>query len=315
MAKVQILEVKSELGAGTRGSSLGVDAIQVASLDFNSKFFKQHPTTEIPNENKRLFDSTKHPFAKKIVGINIMYKRICETVKKTIENGFFPIILSGDHSNAGGTLAGLKSAYPNSRIGVVWIDAHADLHSPFTSPTGHVHGMPLACSLGEDNLKCQINPIDQETSDQWNLLKNVGGISPKILPEDIIMVGVRDVETQEQSLINEYKIKNFTVDEIRKIGIEKIVKDISIKLQNCDKIYVSFDVDSMDPSMSKGTGTPVVKGISDKEAGHLITGLMANQRICCFEMTEINPTLDSENAMAEIAFEILVKATNQIEQG
>jgi len=314
MRQIKLLEVNSELGAGTRGTSLGPAAIKIAALDFGSRFFKKYPTVEIPNENHLLLESSGSPFAKHISGVLTMYERICDEIQLTIENdNQFPVVLAGDHSTAGGTIAGLKKAHPKKRLGVIWIDAHSDIHSPYTSPTGNVHGMPIAASLSEDNIENKRNELDQETLNFWYQLKNVGGIAPKIKHEDIVYVGVRDFEEPEGDVIKRKKIKNISVSEFRKKGIEKTVVDVFKHLDQCDLIYVSFDVDSMDPKISQGTGTPVPGGFTDKEMGVFIARLVANQKICCFEMVEVNPTLDKENAMAEAAFEILVRAVNTIQ--
>lgn len=315
MRDVKIIEVKSELGAGTRGASLGIDAMQIASMDFSSMFFKNFTSIQVETENRLLLEKTIHPFAKKIEGIVTMYERISDSVSGVIADGSFPIVLSGDHSNAGGTLAGLKKAFPKSRIGAIWIDAHADLHSPYTTPTGHVHGMPLATALNEDNLSCKINNVSSDTKALWDELKSVGFKGPKVKHSDIVFVSVRDTEEPEDVLIKKHGIPNFTTEELRRIGVEKVAKLALKHLSNCDKIYVSFDVDCLDPSISKGTGTPVPDGITEKEAGSLVTRLLENEKVCCFEITEVNPTLDKENLMAENAFELLVKATNKIVQG
>jgi len=186
------------------------------------------------------------------------------------------------------------------------------LHSPYTTPSGNVHGMPVAICLGEDNLDKQINKLDKETNEYWEKLKNIGGISPKILPRDIVYVCLRDYEKQEEHIIKKNKIKVVPTAEVRRMGTERVGRDILIYLDHCDIIYITFDVDSMDSSISKGTGTPVPGGINEREAGDLIIRLLQSEKICCFEMTEVNPTLDKENLMAENAFEILQKATNEI---
>jgi arginase len=312
MRNLKIIEVKSELGAGTRGASLGVDAIKIAALDFGSRYFKQHTTVEIPNENHLLLESAGSSNAKRISGILTMYERVSEEVVKTLKNNEFPIILAGDHSTAGGTIAGIKMAYPKKKLGVIWIDAHADLHSPYTTPSGNMHGMPMAVSLGEDNIENKVNKPDQETINYWFQLKNIGGFSPKVTYNDIVYINVRDTEKQEDALIKKYSIKNFTTAEIRRKGVEKVAIEALALIDHCDIIYVSFDVDCMDASISKGTGTPVPNGITEKEAGNLVARLVESEKVCCFEMVEVNPTLDKENLMAENAFEILVRATNQL---
>jgi arginase len=176
-------------------------------------------------------------------------------------------------------------ANPKSKLGVIWIDAHADIHSPYTSPSGNMHGMPLAVSLNEDNMANKMNKPDKDTIDMWNKLKKVGGICPKITYNDLVYIGVRDVEPEETFLLKKHKIKTFTTAEVKRNGVEKIARDALAHLSSCNLIYVSFDVDSMDSSISKGTGTPVC---------------------------EVNPTLDKENLMAENTFEILQKVVSQL---
>lgn len=312
MRNLKIIEVKSELGAGTRGASLGIDAVKIAALDFGSRYFKQYKSVEVPNENHLLLESAGNAHAKRISGVLTMLERVGEEVSRTLKSEEFPIVLAGDHSTAAGTIAGIKMAHPKLRLGVIWIDAHADLHTPYTTPSGNVHGMPIAISLGEDNIESKVNKPDQETINYWYQLKNVGGISPKITSKDLVYINVRDTEKQEDYLIKKFGIKNFTTTEIRRKGVEKVAIESLSLLDHCDLIYVSFDVDCMDSSISKGTGTPVPNGITEKEAGNLVARLMQSEKVCCFEMVEINPTLDKENLMAENAFEILVRATNQL---
>ena len=312
MRNLKIIEVKSELGAGTRGASMGIDAIKIAALDFGSRYFKQYKSVEIPNENHLLLESAGNPHAKRISGVLTMLERVGEEVSRTLKNEEFPIVLAGDHSTAAGTIAGIKMAHPKLKLGVIWIDAHADIHTPYTTPSGNVHGMPIAISLGEDNIESKVNKPDQETINYWYQLKNVGGICPKFSPKDLVYINVRDTEKQEDYILKKFGIKNFTTAEIRRKGVEKVAIEALSLIDHCDIIYVSFDVDCMDASISKGTGTPVPNGITEKEAGNLVARLMQSNKVCCFEMVEVNPTLDKENLMAENAFEILVRATNQL---
>src|SRR5690606_16979681 len=151
MKEVKLIEVRSELGAGTRGASMGVDAIKIAALDFGSRYFKQYASVEVETENHLLFESSGSPYAKRISGVLTMCERVAEEVHKVIDAQQFPLVLAGDHSTAAGTIAGIRMAYPKKRLGVIWIDAHADVHSPYTSPSGNMHGMPVAISLDEDN--------------------------------------------------------------------------------------------------------------------------------------------------------------------
>lgn len=310
MKNIKIIEVPSEIGAGTRGASLGIDAIKIAALDFMSNFFVHFPSEKIPDENKLLFEPIDSPYARRIKGIVAMYEKLSQSVANTIKNNFFPVILSGDHSTAGGTIAGIKLAKPNSKLGVIWIDAHSDLHTPYTTPSGNVHGMPLAAVINEDNTECAVHEVEEATVNYWNRLKNMGNVTPMVLPEDIVFISLRDFEKEEKFLIDKYGMKIFTTSEVRRKGTENIVRSVTRYLSDCTDIYVSFDVDSLDSSISKGTGTPVSNGLREREAEDLVSKLMQHRKICCFEITEVNPTLDKENMMSEIAFNILQRSVN-----
>ncbi|MBX7109766.1 MAG: arginase [Chitinophagales bacterium] len=312
MKSIKIIAVKSEIGAGTRGASLGFDAIKIAALDFGSTFFKQFPELEIADENSMLLEPARSPHARRGKGVLAVCQRVSAAVEKTLKEDQFPIVIAGDHSSAAGTIAGVKAAYPDARIGVIWIDAHADLHSPYTTPSGNMHGMPLAMSLAEDNISQGSNTPDESTREFWEECKNMNGMAPKLRYENLVFVAVRDTEPQEDYLIRQNKVKMFSTDEINNLGIDKIAREILTAVEPCDYIYVSFDVDSMDPTISRGTGTPAPNGITEKQAASLLQRLMQSPKVCCFEITEINPTLDKENLMAENAFEILLKVTNQL---
>jgi arginase len=303
--EIKIIEVKSEIGAGTRGASLGVEAMKIASLDLKSGFFNQHDSVEVENVNELLFNGAAHAYAKFIDGVLIMEERVCLEVYETIFDDFFPLVMSGDHSTAYGTIAGIKKAWPKKRLGVIWIDAHADLHSPFTTPSGNMHGMALAMACGIDNLECKVNDPKGETLDYWEELKNVGGPGPKILPEDIVFIAVRDFEKAENYLINKNNINFIDVEEVKKSSPAVAARKALNMLDHCDLIYVSFDVDSMDSRISSGTGTPVPNGLAVDEARALNEELAKDLKVCAWEICEVNPTLDTENRMAESAFEIL----------
>lgn len=310
MKNIKLIEVPSEIGAGTRGASLGIEAIKIAALDFMSSFFIHFPSEKIPNENKLLYEPIESPYAKRIKGVLSMYQKVSKAVSDSIRQGFFPVVLSGDHSISGGTISGLKMARPESKLGVVWIDAHADLHTPYTTPSGNVHGMPLAAAINEDNLESAVHELDADTIECWNQLKNIGFAAPKVLPEDVVFVSLRDFEKEERNLIEKYGMKVITTKEVRNKGTESVVRSITRYLADCTDIYVSFDVDSLDASISKGTGTPVSNGLREREAEDLVSKLMQMRKVCCLEITEVNPTLDKENLMAEIAFNILQRSVN-----
>ena len=302
----------SELGAGTRGASLGLDAMRIASFKLNPKFFKKNKVEEVKHLNNMLFEEVTTPYAKRLDGIVTIYERISEKLEEVISANTFPIVISGDHSNAGGTIAGIKNVYSNKRLGVIWIDAHADLHSPYTSPSGNVHGMPLATALGEDNLDCTLKKVPETTQAQWEKLK---GKEPRVLASDLVFIAVRSTEMPEDYLILRNKIPNIKTDEVRDLGPLKTAEKALSLLKDCDIIYVSFDVDSLDPSISRGTGTPVPHGLHEEEATGIIIRLLEDPRVCCLEITEINPVLDDKgNAMGEAAFRILNTAVDHLKE-
>ncbi|OSZ79978.1 arginase [Chitinophagaceae bacterium IBVUCB2] len=310
MKNIKIIEVPSEIGAGTRGASLGIEAIKIAALDFMSNFFIHFPSEKIQVENKLLYEPIESPYAKRIKGIAAIYERLGKSVCDSMKNNFFPVVLSGDHSTSAATIAGIKMAKPKSKLGVIWIDAHADLHTPYTTPSGNIHGMPMAISINKNNEDCAVHDIDDETSKQWEYLKNIGKIAPKVLPEDVVFISLRDYEKEERYLIEKHDMKVITTKEVRSKGAENVVRAVLRYLSDCTDIYISFDVDSLDSSISKGTGTPVGNGLKEREAEDLISKFMQNRKVCCFEITEVNPTLDKENLMAEIAFNILQRSVN-----
>lgn len=305
MKEIKIIEVKSEIGAGTRGASLGVEAIKIASLDVNSDFFKQYESVEVENVNELLFDGAKHAYAKFIDGVMIMEERVCLEVYEAIWNDNFPVIIAGDHSTAYGAIAGVKKADPKARLGVIWIDAHADIHTPYTTPSGNMHGMMLAMACDIDNLECKVNDPRGETLEYWDQIKDVGIPGAKIYPEDIVYIAVRDLEKPENYLLNKYNINFIEVEEVKKSGAAAAAESALKMLDHCDLIYISFDIDSLDSRISSGTGTPVPNGLTVEEARILSSELARSPKICAWEIAEVNPTLDTENRTAESAFEIL----------
>lgn len=313
-ANITFLINKSEITAGTRGASLGPDAIITAAREKGSYVFSDNKIEEIRNWNELLNTPVKFPYAKRIVGLLNVYEELNSKISSLLKSKAFPLVLAADHGSAGGTISGIKSAFPDKRIGVVWIDAHADIHTPYTTPSGNLHGMPLASVLDIDNLECKINDIDAETEKYWNKLKNVGGVSKKINSEDLVYVGVRDTEAGEEAVMKSFGIKSIEVDEVREKGPSEIIKMITDQLKDCDLIYVSFDVDSMDPNLtSHGTGTPVPNGITPAEAKDLLVQLAENPKTVCIEVVEVNPCLDEKkNTMAEVTLELVEAVVDTI---
>ena len=311
---IVLLINRSEITAGTRGASLGPDAIITAARKNQKSFLVNQQIEEIKDVNYLLDQPTEHKYAKRIDGLLTIYNSLNEKVSTLLSNNKFPLLLAADHGSAGGTIAGIKSAFPNKRLGVVWIDAHADIHTPYTTPSGNMHGMPLATALNEDNLPSKINELSAETSKLWEEIKHVGGIAPKINAEDIVYIAVRDTEDQENDIMNRLQIRNYSVDELRSKGVPTVINEIETKLSNCDIIYVSFDVDSMDPDLtSHGTGTPVKNGITPEEANAVLNSFAKNPKTVCMELVEVNPCLDEKiNEMAEVSMNIIESVMNSL---
>tara|TARA_R110000868_G_scaffold292498_2_gene552975 strand:+ start:1688 stop:2650 length:963 start_codon:yes stop_codon:yes gene_type:complete len=312
---IKLIKNRSDIGAGTRGSDLGVDAIEIAAINKNSDYFNRFPFEDVKTHNESIYDKNKNDFAKRIEHVVEQCTRVSYAVKHNLEANYFPIVLSGDHSSALGTISGIKAVYPKKTVGVIWIDAHADLHSPNTSPSGNIHGMPLSAALSDDNLDCQINEISPETKKHWEDMKNIGCPGAKIDAGNLIYFGVRDTEDAENKQIEKLKIRNYMVAEVRYRGLQTCVKEALVKLDNCDMIYISFDVDSMDCDMiSYGTGTPVSKGFDQYEVIEIINQIIASKKVVCLEVVEVNPLLDTKgNKMAETAFEVLEQVTETID--
>ncbi len=301
---VQFWEVNSEIAAGTRGSSLGIDALKIVDYQQEKSILNQFTYSKINNYNTCLADAYQFKHAKRIETFNTHIEQMISQFKR-LSSQAFPLFLASDHGNAVGSITSLKLKYPKKRIGVVWIDAHADLHTPYTTPSGNIHGMPLAALAGLDNKGHQRNQVSDELLQNWETLKSCGGISPKILPSDIVFVAGRSYEKEEMAIIDQYQLRHITVEEYRSSGISIIQEAISTQLAACDLIFVSFDVDSMDPSVSVGTGTPVPNGLSLEEAISINKALAGHPKICAWEIVEINPLLDTKNAMAQAAYQVL----------
>lgn len=281
-----------------------------------SDFFGDKQITRIIDRNHLLDQPTTFPFSKRIDGIVDVATDIVEKVSKVIESKEFPLVLAADHSSAAFTIGGIKKAHPNKKLGVIWIDAHGDLHSPYTTPSGNIHGMPLAIALGLDNLEMKHNELDGETEAYWQKLKELAHASSMFQPENLVFIGVRDTEKEEEFLMDKHGIRNVKVEEVRQKGVDQIVLETAAYLSACDMIYVSFDVDSMDPDLtSYGTGTPVKNGLTIEEARSFLVQLTEDAKTVCLEVVEVNPCLDDKkNKMAEIAFDLIQSITQLIEK-
>jgi arginase len=314
MNRIKIIKNRSDIGAGTRGSDMGIDAIEIAAINANNDYFNRYDFVDVETENESIYNKVKNTYMKRIEHVSYQCERVCRAVNDSLKEQSFPLVISGDHSSALGTISGIKKAFPNKRLGVVWIDAHADMHSPYTSPSGNIHGMPLAAALGEDNLDNRINEVSESSIHYWDNMRNLGVKGPKLKPDDLVYFGVRDTEEPEEKQMETLQLRNYMVHEVRHRGLELCVDEALDKLKDCDMIYISFDVDSMDCDLiSYGTGTPVQKGFDNLEIVRMINHLTESGKVVCLEFVEVNPLLDHKgNKMGETAFEILDEVTKTL---
>jgi arginase len=302
---VRLILAKYDTGAGKKGAKMGPDALVKELEKLGVSFDDSHSVDGLFVEEDPSVQWCK--YIETVANNSVILNN---KVIDSIAEGKKTIIFSGDHSNAIGGLSGFVNANAEKRIGVIWIDAHADLHSPFTTPSGNMHGMPLAAMLGADNISQTKNTLNEKEIAAWENLKNIGECKqPKILPENIVFISLRDAEAEEWHLINEKNIKCFEPDYIKEHGIYNVINNCLKHLEKCDTLYVSFDVDSMDPSMANGTGTPVEDGLSKSEAEALLKTFIHHPKTGLLEITEINPGLDTlPLKMAELTAEILASA-------
>ncbi len=295
--------VKSELGAGTWGASLGVEALQLAARNRESDVLDRYPSYWVRHK----FTDREVPiWAKNIGSLVKFYTQIADTLQEVYKEGGFPVVITGDHANAGGNFAGIAQAYPGKRIGVVWIDAHGDIHTPWTSPSGNVHGMPVAMALNLRRDKRSVkNKVAPGTEKLWAEACELGGVAPKIRPEDLVFIGIRDLEDEEWRVIEERGIRYYTPNDLTDLGTHRVVDETLERLSDCDVLYVSFDVDSIESEIHLGTGTPVARGLSVEQVVSILKRLFREPRLVLFEVTEVNPLLDNRNKTAELVTEIL----------
>lgn len=306
---MDIIAVRSDIGAGFGGSAGGVTVL--LDLLAKSGITEQLVTKDCTVTLAEGFSSI---YAKNIEKVLHICEAVCIEVCASLRSGQFPLVISGDHSSAAGTIAGIKKAKPESRLGIIWLDAHADLHTPFTSYSGNLHGMTLAAALGLDNKACLLKYPDKMTLVFWQRFKRIGGLSEKIKPADIVYVTLRDLEVQESFLIKKHGIRNFTIEELRELKVKVLGALILEQLKGCTDIYLSFDTDSLDGAISKGTGLPVDDGIMPAEAEELIGILLEDPKVICFEITELNPGFDVNDATTHMVYRLLEKALGVVKE-
>ncbi|MGE4606732.1 MAG: arginase family protein, partial [Myxococcota bacterium] len=317
---ISLVEVDSDLGAGRRGAWEGIEFLKQAAMAKQAS--RQRSTNGIlnieqrgiENENDALEREQRFTHAKYIDAIYKVLHRSSDLVCDVLREDKFPVVLGGDHSTAAGTIAGIKKAFPNRRLGVIWIDAHADIHSPYTTPSGNMHGMPLAAATGHDNLDEAINQLDPQTRELWERCKALGVAGEANLRfDDLIYVAVRDTEAPEDATLARQGIPVVSTGSLRSSGPEAAAQQCLDYLSQVDLIYITFDVDSMDATICMGTGTPAPGGLWAGEAARLNAALVKDHRVCCWEICEINPLLDTLNSMAENSLHVFEAVLESIQ--
>ena len=288
-----------DLGSGRRGVDMGPSALRIAHLSekLEALGYKVLDQGDISIQiiEKQKVGNTKLKYLKEILKTNeVLAKR----VNKILDNNNFPLILGGDHSMAIGTIAGIANHCKknNKRLGVIWIDAHADMNTPETTPSGNIHGMPLAIALGLGDER----------------LTNLFSFSPKVDPKNVVIIGARSIDLFERNNIKDLNVQVYTMTDVDKIGIHRIISRVLKQFKSdVDHIHVSFDVDSVEPTVVPGVGTPVPGGLSYREAHLLMETIADCGCMSSLEITEVNPILDNKNSTAEFTVELVASSMGQ----
>jgi len=295
--RIKVIGVPLDLGASRRGVDMGPSAVRVAGLEARLEALG-HEVRDGGNISVAIAE-TKHlgePNARYLKEITETCTKVAEMVDKSLEEGMTPVVLGGDHSVAAGTVAGVASFYrkQHQRIGLIWIDAHADLNTPETSPSGNVHGMPLAALVG-------LGPAP---------LANILGFSPKVAPENTVIIGVRDIDVTEKENIRRAGISEvYTMRDIDERGMRTVMEEaLRAAGRGTAGYHISLDMDWIDPEDAPGVGTPVRGGATYREA-HLAMEIIADHgRMLSFEIVEVNPVIDEHNRTADLAVELISSA-------
>ena len=294
--KIRVIGVPLDLGQNRRGVDMGPSAVRVAGLEARLEAIG-HVVEDAGNVPVAIAEQKKEGAAnaKYLKEITQTCTKEAELVVKTLEAGKVPVVLGGDHSIAAGTVSGVSEFYrrQNQQIGLIWIDAHADINTPATSPSGNVHGMPLAAIM---NL--------------WpSELANIFGFAPKIQPEHCVLVGVRDIDDTEKENIRKAGIEVFTMRDIDERGMRVVIEEaLRMAGRGTAGYHISLDMDWIDPEDAPGVGTPVRGGATYREA-HLAMEIIADHgRMLSFEIVEVNPVIDEHNRTADLAVELTLSA-------
>lgn len=293
---ISVIGAPLDLGAGRRGVDMGPSAMRAAGLDarleslgyrvedLGNVAVEQQESLRVGSENARYLKP-----------IAATCRALAALVERAMRLGRFPLVLGGDHSVAVGAINGAAAHYRkrNHRVGVIWLDAHTDMNTPETSPSGNVHGMPLACLVGS-------GPRE---------LTHLNGVSPVLDPRNAVLVGVRDVDLVERPVVRQSGVTVFTMRDIDERGMRAVMTDaIGIASRGAVGIHLSLDMDGIDPDEAPGVGTPVRGGISYREA-HLAMEMLCDSRLLrSMEVVEVNPILDVANRTAQLAVELTLSA-------
>jgi len=294
--KIRVIGVPLDLGQSRRGVDMGPSAVRVAGLEARLEALGHivedggNVAVAIPEQK-----TEGQPNAKYLKEITVTCTKHAELVLKTMESGLVPLALGGDHSMAAGTVSGVAEYYrrQNQKIGLLWIDAHADINTPQSSPSGNVHGMPLAAILG-------LGPPE---------LANIFNFSPKVEAQNSVVVGVRDIDATEKQNVRRAGIEVFTMRDIDERGMRTVMEEaLRMAGQGTAGYHVSVDMDWVDPEDAPGVGTPVRGGATYREA-HLAMEIIADHgRMLSLEIVEVNPVIDEHNRTADLAVELALSA-------
>ncbi|MEK5170685.1 MULTISPECIES: arginase [Staphylococcus] len=290
--RIEIIGAPSTFGQKKLGVNLGPDAIRYAGLlsrlkkmglDVIDKGNIEVPTLDVEKLNS---DQEGLRNYDEIVTVS---ENLSKATSEIVEKGNFPLTLGGDHSIAVGSISGISQHYEN--LGVIWYDAHGDLNVPEESPSGNIHGMPLRILAGD-------GPDE---------LVNINDFTPKVKPENIVLIGMRDLDEGERKYIKDKNIKTFTMADIDRFGIQEVIERSLeyLKSRNIDGLHFSLDVDALDPAETPGTGTRVMGGLSYRESHFALELLNESKLVTSMDLVEVNPLIDNSNHTAEQAVALL----------
>jgi arginase len=288
---VAVIGAALDLGAGRRGVDMGPSAIRYAGLDARIAELGLD-YIDLGNVETAVAEATAtgDEHARFLPQIKDTSERIARLVAGTARDGFYPVVLGGDHTVALGSLAGLREVHGPG--GAIWIDAHGDLNSPETSPTGNVHGMVLAAALGLAG--------ERFKEEGWGL--------PALEPGRVALIGIRALDEGERALLGRLDAKVFTMSDVDRLGVEPVLRDALAHVAGPGFVHVSLDMDAVDPDVAPGVGTPVRGGLSYREA-HLAMELIAESGLASsLDVVEVNPVLDRENETGRLAVELVASA-------